>query len=226
MILRIRSIVALLLVGSCAATSGLAQDTKKTKEWKKLFDGKTLAGWTNGSGKAPGKGWSVVDGAIHCGNKGGDIFTEADYYNFELKFEWKVAKGSNSGLKYRHADYSGKMVGCEYQVLDDDNHSNGKNPKQTAGSLYDVLPPDAKAKQLKKVGEWNTSRIVAKDAKVEHWLNGKKVLVIDMESAEWAKALAKSKFRDAPTFGQKDGRIMLQDHGDPVWFRRIEIMEL
>ncbi|MGK0184938.1 MAG: hypothetical protein ACI9R3_000712 [Verrucomicrobiales bacterium] len=218
----------LTLPALCYFLSGAtAQDTASKKgEWKSLFDGKSLAGWTNGAGKEVGAGWEVVDGTIHRSDKGGDIFTVDEYYNFELEFEWKVAKGANSGLKYRFADYHGKSIGCEYQVLDDANHSNGSNPKQTAGSLYDVIAPDSAVKKLKKVGAWNKSRIVAKDGNVEHWLNGVKVLEVDMESDEWTKALEKSKFRDAPTFGQKSGRVMLQDHGDKVWFKSLRIKPL
>ncbi|MCB1095926.1 MAG: DUF1080 domain-containing protein [Verrucomicrobiae bacterium] len=221
-----KTILALSLL--CLTWGGASAQEKAATvdEWKPLFDGKSLAGWTNGAGKEIGVGWEVADGAIHRKDKGGDIFTKDDYYNFELEFEWKVAKGSNSGLKYRFTDYHGQNIGCEYQVLDDANHSNGANPKQTAGSLYDVIAPNQDAKKLKPVGEWNTSRIVAKEGKVQHWLNGKKILEVDMESEEWAAALEKSKFRGAPTFGQKSGRIMLQDHGDEAWFRNIRIKSL
>lgn len=205
-----------------ATMSGQDAPAKKG-EWQSLFDGKTLKGWTKGDGGPVEAGWKVVDGTIHRSDKGGDIFTEKKYYNFELEFEWKVAKGANSGLKYRFADYFGQSIGCEYQVLDDSNHSNGANPKQTAGALYDVVAPDSAVKKLKKVGEWNQSRIIAIEGKVEHWLNGKKILEVDMESEAWEKALEKSKFRDAPTFGQKSGRIMLQDHGDEAWFRNLRI---
>jgi hypothetical protein len=210
-----------LLCFTC--TGAFAQENAKKGEWKSLFDGKSLAGWTDGAGKEVSGGWQVVDGTIHRKDKGGDIFTKDDYYNFELEFEWKVAKGANSGLKYRFTSYHGKDIGCEYQVLDDANHSNGTNPKQTTGSLYDVIAPDAEAKELKPVGEWNKSKIVAKEGKVQHWLNGKKILEVDMESAEWTAELEKSKFKDAPTFGQKSGRIMLQDHGDEAWFRNLRI---
>lgn len=218
---------AKLLTTACLllALGGLSaqEDASKKDGWVSLFDGESLAGWVNGAGKAPGDGWKVEEGAIRLSGRGGDIFTRDDYYNFEMEFEWKVAKGSNSGVKYRFSEYQGKNIGCEYQVLDDANHSNGKVPKQTAGSLYDVLAPDETAKSLKQIGEWNQSRIVAKDARVEHWLNGRKVLEVDMEGDAWKEALSRSKFRDAPTFGQKSGRIMLQDHGDPVWFRNLRV---
>ena len=220
--------LSLTIVCCVLAACGLSAQERvfKKGEWQVLFDGKSLAGWVDGKGKTPGKGWKVEQGAIYRSGRGGNIFTEGEYYNFELEFEWKVAKGSNSGVKYRFTEYHGKDIGCEYQVLDDANHANGRNPKQTAGSLYDVLAPDAEAKKLKKVGEWNHSRVVAKDEKVEHWLNGKKILDVDMESDLWTEALGKSKFRDAPTFGLKGGTIMLQDHGDPVWFRNLRIKEL
>ena len=106
-------------------------------EWVELFDGKTLAGWTAANGKKPGEGWEVVDGAIHRKSAGGNIVSEKEYEDFELEFEWKVAKGANSGFRYRFRG----GVGPEYQVLDDVNHGNGKNPKTSAASLYAVAHP-------------------------------------------------------------------------------------
>lgn len=195
--------------------------------WQPLFDGETLKGWTSKNGSPTGPGWVVENGAIHRQSASGDIVSVGEYLNFELEFEWKASPKANSGLKYRVADYepAGKGIGLEYQVLDDAGHNNGANPKTAAGSLYDLIPA-ATAKKLKPVGEWNSSRVVAKGALIEHWLNGDKVLSVDLSSEEWKKALGASKFRAAADFGTKKGRILLQDHGDEAWFRALRVREL
>ena len=164
---------------------------------------------------------------IHRSGAGGDIVTEKSFLNFELEFEWKVAAKGNSGLKYRVADYppAGAGIGLEYQLLDDAGHSNGKVPKTSSASLYDLLAPAAE-KKLKPAGEWNASRIVARGTTLEHWLNGEKVLTVELGSEAWKQALAGSKFRKAPDFGTKRGRILLQDHGDEAWFRQLRVREL
>lgn len=180
--------------------------------------------WADGKGAAPAAGWVFEDGVIHRTAKAGDIFTKKKYLDFELEFEWKVAAGANSGLKYRM-----KGVGPEYQVIDDTKHPDAKNGSRTTASLYDIKAPAAD-KPLKAVGEWNASRVVAKGKHLEHWLNGSKVVEIDLDSAEWKELFAKSKF--AKTKGAEDwfaretGPVMLQDHGDEVWFRALRIREL
>lgn len=192
-----------------------------------MFDGETLGGWTDGAGKAvePG-GWVVEDGCLHRKGRGGDLFSEKEYGDFVLEFEWKVAPGGNSGVKYRVAKFGGAILGMEYQVLDDAGHGNGKVAKTSAASFYDVLAPAAD-KELKPVGEFNQSKIVARGSKFEHWLNGEKVLEFDTSTEAFGEALARSKFRNAEGFARNPkGRILIQDHGDPVWFRNIRITEL
>ncbi|MEM9479587.1 MAG: DUF1080 domain-containing protein [Verrucomicrobiota bacterium] len=195
-------------------------------EWKSLFDGKTLAGWDNGKGGEPGAGWVVEDGAIHRKDKGGQIYTTEEFGDFEFEFEWKVAKGANSGVKYKITKFDKSLLGPEFQVLDDDNHGNGKNPMTSAGSIYALFAP-SKDKVLKPIGEWNTAKIVVDGSRFEHWLNGKKVLEVDTASEAWAKAVGASKFKNiADGFGKNEqGKIMLQDHGDKVWFRNLRIKE-
>ncbi len=196
------------------------------EEAKTLFDGATFTGWTLASGAPVGAGWEVKDGAIHRKEKGGDIVTAGEYLNFELEFEWKVAPGANSGLKYRVSEYAGaKNIGLEHQVLDDAGHANGKVPKTTAGSIYELVAPGAN-KKLKPVGEWNSSKIIANGNSIEHWLNGEKIVSVTIGSDEWKAALATSKFKKAADFGTKKGKILLQDHGDEAWFRNIKIKEL
>ena len=191
----------------------------------KLFDGETTKGWRGYFAKEVGKGWKVVDGALMFdGTGGGDIATEKEYGNFILKFEWKVEEGSNSGLMYRVSlgDKAPYYSGPEYQVLDDSKHRDGKNPKTSAGSLYALYSP--KEKKLVKVGEWNTGKIVLNGTKIEHWVNGKQVVSADTASDEWKKRVAQSKFAKWEKFAKNSsGHIVLQDHGDKVWYRNIEI---
>jgi len=176
-----------------------------------LSNGKDLSGWTDAAGKAPGEGWKVEEGGvIHRAGKAGDLFTAKEYGDFELSFSWKVAAGGNSGVKYRMKEYAGKgLLGPEYQVLDDEKHPDAKvGPQRQSAALYDLVAADAAAKRLKPPGEWNESRIVVR-------------------SDEWKAVHAKSKFKGVADFAANaKGRIMLQDHGDEVWFRGLMIREL
>ncbi len=212
------------LTATLAALLGLAV---AAEEWRPLFDGATLAGWTATNGQPPGAGWHVTDGVLHRAGPAGDIVTTEEFLNFELEFEWKVSPKANSGLKYRVADYApaGKGIGLEYQVLDDVGHSNGNVAKTSAGSIYDVLAP-AETKKVKPVGEWNQGKIVAHGSKIEHWLNGEKILDVDLAGETWKSALGRSKFKAAADFGTKKGRILLQDHGDEAWFRLLRVRPL
>ena len=174
--------------------------------------------------KATPAGWEFKDGEIHRAAKAGDIFTKKAYLDFELEFEWKIAPGGNSGLKYRM-----KGVGPEYQVIDDGKHADAKNAIRSTASLYDVKAPAAD-KPMKPPGEWNQSKVVAKGKRLEHWLNGAKVMDMEIDGPEWPEAFAKSKFAKTKGaeqwWGREAGPVMLQDHGDEVWFRAIRIKEL
>lgn len=204
--------------------SATAQDAKP------LFNGKDLTGWTTGDGKpVSGPGWVVEEGGIlHRAAKGGDIFTAEEYTDYELTWEWKISPGGNSGLKYRVLKYPDKgFLGCEYQMLDDSKHPDSKvGPQRQTASLYDILPPAAD-KPLKPVGEWNASKVVVKGNTLEHWLNGTKVLTVDLTSETFKAARAKSKFKAVSGFAENaKGRIMLQDHNDEAWFRNLTIKPL
>ena len=212
-----------LLISLCLAGSALAS------EWVSLFDGQSLKGWTNGAGKEiTSDGWTAKDGVLSLDGKGGDLFSEKEYGDFEFRVGWKISKSGNSGVKYRVTNYGKKLLGPEYQVLDDAGHPDGKNGeiRQTA-SLYDLLPADPKAKALKPVGQWNSSLIIAKGNHLQHFLNGKKVVDITVGSEQWKKVHAKSKFKKQANFATNPkGRLMLQDHSDPVSYRKLEIKEL
>lgn len=195
-------------------------------DWTSLFDGKSLAGWTSANGGKPGDGWKIEDGCIHRAGKSGDIVSEKEYKDFEFEFEWKISAKGNSGVKYRVQKSPGGWLGPEYQVLDDAGHPNGKVADTTAASLYEIAPA-AKDKDLKPAGEWNISKIVAKGTVLEHWLNGKLAMRIDTTSEEWAKLKKDSKFAKMEGFaGPAAGHLLLQDHGDEVWFRNLRIHTL
>lgn len=195
--------------------------------WISLFDGKTTAGWRGYRQKTMPAGWAVVDGALTRVAQGGDIVTEREFDDFELELEWKIQPKGNSGIFYRATEETERIFenATEVQVLDNLLHPDNKTPLTLAGANYGLYPSPVDA--VKPVGEWNTVRIVAKGAHVEHWLNGKKVVDYEMWSADWKARVAKSKFAQWPTYGlSKKGRIGLQDHGDRVAFRNIRIRPL
>ncbi len=244
--MRTKIFLSLLLAAACfVATSAQTKTNQATKPeksggWKSLFDGKTLTGWRGFHSQTLPGGWAVEDGCIkklkkggELGQAGGDLITVDQFENFEFSIEWKLAKGSNSGIKYLVSESlppTGKSgVSFEYQVLDDDNHPDAKmgiNGNRTAGSLYDLIPA-VKNKKVKPIGEFNQTRIIVKGNHIEHWLNGIKTVEFDRSSDDYKKHLAESKFKDTKGFSEaKRGHILLQDHGDEVWYRNIKIREL
>jgi len=205
-------------------TAGLVSSGTAEEKWVSLFDGETLSGWTNGADKEVKEGaWVAEDGILHRKKRGGSLFTEKEYRDFEFRWEWKISPKGNSGVKYRVTSYGGDQLGPEYQVLDDRGRTQTKH---ATGSLYDLFAPNDQ-KSLKPVGEWNSSRIVARGKHLQHYLNGKLVVDVTVGGEAWNEALAKSKFKDRPNFAANPaGRIFLQDHGNEVWFRKLEIKEL
>ena len=193
-----------------------------------LFDGSSLDHFRGYKQSDIGKGWKIDgDSLMFDGSGGGDIITKNTYQDFELTFDWKVSKGANSGVMYRVSlgDNAPYFSGPEYQVLDDDNHGDGGNEKTSAAALYGLYK--AADKTLKPVGEWNTAKIVLQGPKVEHWLNGTKVVDADLSSDDWKQRVENSKFKTWEKFGRnKSGHICFQDHGDKVWFRNIKVRKL
>ncbi len=192
-----------------------------------LLQADSLAGWTSLGGKAPDQGWSVADGILHLKGRGGDIKTENQYRNFILDFAWTHSKGGNSGIKYRLKQFDGKgWLGLEYQVLDDYNTGEGKKPKNNTATLYDLLPCENE-KALKPHTELNHGRIVVYGNRIQHWLNGKKVVDVVVGSKKWKEAVAASKFSDVKGFGENPtGFFMIQDHQCEVWFHKISVKEI
>ncbi len=217
---------------------------EKAEGWVLLFDGKSMDLWRGYRKDAvPESHWTIEDGTIHkiASGKvplmadgqpmdGGDIITRKKYENFELSFDWKVAPGANSGIKYNVIEEmsDGNPLGFEYQVLDDDGHPDakmGNGTNRTASALYDLIGPENQ--MVNPVGEWNHGRIIFNGKHGEHWLNGKKVLEYDLDTPRMDSLLSISKYDPVENFGQKRvGHIVLQDHNDDVWYRNIKVREL
>lgn len=210
---------------------------EKKEGWKLLFDGTTMKGWRGAySDSLPAKGWGVKDGMLIVQSSGGaeaayggDIVTVEEYSSFELVVDFKLSEGANSGIKYfvteQQPKTPGSAIGLEYQLLDDARHPDAKlgiSGNRTLASLYDLIP--ATKKTVFPVGQWNHARIVVRGTHVEHWLNGTKVLEYERGGKEFLAHKAASKFKDRDGFGEAfKGHILLQDHGNQVFFRNIKI---
>lgn len=194
--------------------------------WKPLLGADATNLWrTFGGTGFPQTGWSLADGVLHlaAGGKGGELLSVEAFDNFELEWEWKIGPKGNNGLKYLVTESRPGAPGHEYQMVDD---ATTTNPKFKTATFYDVLPVQVPTK-VKPVGEWNQSRLVIRGNQVEHWLNGKKVLAYELGSAETKAALAQSKFKNSPGFGDKiKGHLLLTNHKDEAWYRAIRIREL
>ena len=217
-------------------------EQEKSQGFKLLFNGKDFTGWRAvHSDKMSGKHWNVVDGTMNVSpsdgsETGNDIVTTAQYGAFEMKFEFKLTEGANSGVKYfvnEAFDSGGKSgIGLEFQVLDDEKHPDAKMGaagNRTLASLYDLIPSYKLDKRFqKKIGEWNQGRIVVYPNNiVQHWLNGFKVIEYERKSNIYDVLVARSKYSKYQGFGAGDkGHILLQDHGDNVSFRNLKIREL
>ena len=227
-----------LLLVICFAARGSAfaampnqlTEPEKAVGWKLLFDGRTTQGWHSFKKQSfPEKGWSVDDGWLHArGKGGGDLLSDKQFEQFELQWEWKIAPGGNSGVKYFVLETRNAALGHEYQMIDDKLESDASEAsgKRVTASFYDVLKPTRKP-HPRAAGELNQSRVVVKGNHVEHWLNGEKVLEYSCGSPEVKSAVAESKFKNVPGFGERvKGHLLLQEHGSQVWFRNLKIREL
>ncbi len=221
--------LALAALPLCAAEPNTLTDKERAAGWRLLFNGKSLDGFRGYKAEEIGAGWKAQDGAMTLtAAKSGDIMTKEAFADFELTFEWKISKAGNSGVIYRVGlgQSASHRTGPEYQILDNVEAKDNKLGNHLAGSLYDI-GQEAPRDLVRPVGEWNLSRLVVKGWKVEHWLNGKQVIALDLASAEGKAAIAKSKFKDLATFASlAKGHIAFQDHGDVVSYRSIKIREL
>ena len=237
------ALIALLWALSATFAAGGVDDASKHNElteaeqaagWRLLFDGSTTNGWRGFQRQDfPTNGWVVADGCLKRIAKSCDIITEETFLDFELIWEWKIAKKGNSGVKYlvdeaRLDKKIGKVsvhaLGNEYQMLDDSSFP-GLSRKNLTASWYSVLEPhDAKPKPA---GEFNQSRLIINGNHVEHWRNGSKVLEYDLGTAATATLISLSNFKNVPGYAEKKRTpILFQDHGSDVWFRDIKIREL
>lgn len=208
--------------------------------WKLLWDGKTTEGWRGAKrDDFPDQGWSIDNGILKVlssdgreSTNGGDIVTTRPYKNFMLKVDFKITEGANSGIKY-FVDTNlnkgeGSAIGCEFQILDDKRHPDaklGKDGNRTLGSLYDLIaaPEDKPFRN----GFFNTAMVVVEGNHVEHWLNGVKIVEYDRNNDAWNDLVQTSKYKYWPNFGNaEEGLLLLQDHGNEVWFQNIKVKEL
>jgi hypothetical protein len=221
---------------TAAECAGLRADEKKAG-YVLLFDGATMKGWHGYNGqKTPA--WKIADCSLETagteGNYGSDqradLSTDQQFTNFELSLEWKASKGGNSGVMYGVVEdpkyKTAWMTGPEYQFIDDVGFPEKLEEWQKAAANYAMHVPNAQ-KQLKPVGEWNTTKIVVNGKHVEHWLNGKKVLEFERWNDEWKKLRDSGKWKEAPDYGSAaTGHIVLQDHGSAFAFRNIKLRPL
>jgi len=223
---------------------------EKAEGWKLLWNGKNADGWRSAkSENFPAHGWTIRDGVLTVHENdgaesagGGDIITRKRYANFELMADFKITPGANSGIKiFVQPNLSpvdkktgkpaavGSAIGLEFQILDDAKHPDaklGRDGDRTIGSLYDLIPA-TKDKKVLPIGEWNHARILSQGKHVTFWLNGEQTVEFERGSTAFRAAVAKSKFKDIPDFGEwTDGHILLQEHGNEVSFRNVKIREL
>lgn len=202
----------LISLTALAGDPNALTDEEKDAGFRALFDGTSFEGW-----KQAGN-WVIEDGAMSRAKKGGGISYEAQKIpdDFELRFQWKVGEGSNSGVYYRPGQY-------EYQILDNGKHRDGGNPRSSAASLYFCMAPSRDA--TKPVGQWNTGRIVCKGTVIQHRLNGEKVICFDYADPKWAWNVDMLKKRGGD-LAARGASLSLQDHGDPVSYRGIKLRTL
>jgi len=231
------TVMAAMLLSSIlfaqSASENKLSDNEKQEGWKLVFDGKDLSGWHTYGKKIVSSAWKADDGTIHFDaskkNDGGDIVTNKEYQNFDLKLEWKISKNGNSGIMFdvkEDPQYKETWnTGPEMQVLDNDGHADGKIKKHRAGDLYDLI--QSSSEPVKAVGEWNLAEIKNDKGKLDLYLNGVHIVSTTLWDDNWIKLVKGSKFSAMPGFSKyKSGRIALQDHGCDVWFRNVKIREL
>ena len=224
-------------------TMNALTNEEKAQGWILLFDGKTNEGWRGYNKTTFPAAWTVENGALRLkgsGNgeagavDGGDIvYDKQKFSNFNLKIEWKISEGGNSGIFYLAQEVPGKEIwrtAPEFQVLDNDRHPDallGKDGNRKAGSLYDLIP--AKPQNTKPAGEWNTVEIISYQGTIVHKQNGETILEYHLWTPEWNELVKNSKFPSYnPDWAKvaKEGLIGLQDHGNDVWYRNVKIRKL
>jgi hypothetical protein len=223
MFVRLSRVIAVLtLVVAASATFSFAAPTEdESKEgFVSLFDGESLKGWIGDT-----NGYKVEDGAIVCDKDGGgNIFTEGEYANFVLRFEFKLEPAANNGLGIRAPKDAGDVAysGMELQILDD-GHEVYKDikPYQAHGSVYGIVP--AKRGALKPTGEWNEQEVTCDGRKVKVVLNGQTIVDADLDEATKNGAMDGN---EHPGVKRETGHIAFLGHGTRVEFRNLRVKEL
>ncbi|MGH7476754.1 MAG: 3-keto-disaccharide hydrolase [Longimicrobiales bacterium] len=214
-------------VASVADAMNTLTPEERADGWRLLFDGRTTEGWRGYRRSDMPAGWQVVDGTLTRVAEAGDIVTVDEFEDFELRLEWRVEPGGNSGIFFRvneESEYAWER-GPEMQVLDDERHADGQAPETSAGANYALHP--APRGVVRPAGEWNEVRLIVNGNHVEHWLNGTKVVEYELGNEDWERRVAASKFSEMPGYGREPrGHIALQDHGDVVAYRNIRIRPL
>ncbi len=224
---------AVILLAAFGGMPGAAQQEHNTLTaaeraagWRLLFDGETTDGW-RGFRRQDMPGWSVEEGELRRVGRGGDVVTTEQFDDFELRVDWMVREGGNSGIMFRVSEEWDRTwkTGPEMQVLDDERHRDGRRRITSAGSNYALHAASEGA--VRPAGTWNEAMILVNGGHVEHWLNGVKVVEYELWSDEWDELVAASKWDTLPGYGrQRRGHIALQDHGDWVAYRNIKIRPL
>ena len=203
-------------------------DAERAAGWRLLFDGTSMRAWRGYKADTISSAWKIVDGTLTKDRPADDIVTREQFGDFELVLDWTVSPRGNAGLFYRATEEYEKIYwsATEYQLLDDPGHRDGQNRLTAAGANYGLYP--APAGVVKPAGEWNTTRVVARGPRVEHWLNGQKLLEYEYGSPDWVAKVEASKFKDWPNYGKATrGHIGIQgDHGGVLTLRNIKIREL
>lgn len=212
---------------------------KKCRHWQTLFkQEQDTIHWKSARNKPfPNDGWLIVDNELILlsGRKGGDIVTQKEYTDFELKLEFKMTELVNSGIKYfvnrmkNLENGKTELIGFEYQIIDDFNQdqiAGFNDAKGSTGALYLLCAPKSN-KHLNPPGEWNSLKIKVQNGKVQHWLNGQKIVKVNIKAPEFQGLVQQTKFKNYLDYGNKNsGYILIQDHGSQIHYRNIVIKEL
>lgn len=249
--LKFPSLLLAVIFLACTSSKNTSMNTsqnqltnkEKNDGWQLLFDGKSTDGWHTYGMTSANKAWTVKDGTLFLdaennkklpGKDGGDLVTNEEYENFDLKLDWKIGPKGNSGVIFYIIEDKAKFpntynTGMEMQVLDNGTpikpgHPDGKLYTHRAGDLYDLL---ASKEAVKPQGEWNQVEIKSVNGKLDFYMNGEHTLSTNLWNDYWKEMIAISKFKNMPGFGTyKKGKISLQEHGEEVWFRNIRIKRL
>jgi Domain of Unknown Function (DUF1080) len=238
-IVKTNAVILTLFMFACSGPAeqhNVLSDSEKKDGWTLLFDGTTTQGWhLFNRGDIP-SAWSANSGNLVCNPhaknvKHGDLVTDKEYQNFDLRFEWKISKAGNSGVfinvQERPDLGTTFSTGPEYQLLDDQNMDANylKDASHKAASIFGVIPNNSNS--IPKSGEWNQSRILQQNGKLSFWLNGVQTIQVDLKGDEWKKLVVAGPMSHYPEFGTSTkGHIAVQDWTNGVSFRDIKIREL